>query len=95
MEGSARYKNEEKPTTTLSVKRAGYVEIPATPVVMAHRGKEEKIRKHLDDGDISRSNGTLTVRRRGERSWGGSNVTDFLKAFLGNGSVNTFQSARV
>jgi hypothetical protein len=51
-------KTEEKPTSSICVRIAGYVEALATPGVMAHCRKEEKIRKPLDDGDTS---GTLVV----------------------------------
>jgi hypothetical protein len=36
---------EEKPTSSVSTRRAGYVGAPATPGVMAHWGKEKKRRK--------------------------------------------------
>jgi hypothetical protein len=42
VEGSAPFKTEEKPTSNVRVRRAGYVGAPATPGVTAHRGKEKK-----------------------------------------------------
>jgi hypothetical protein len=43
VEGSAPSKTEEKPTSSVSVRRAGYVGAPDTPgVIMAHHGKEKK-----------------------------------------------------
>jgi hypothetical protein len=41
LEGLAPSKTEEKPTSSISVRRAGYVGAPATPGVMARRGKEK------------------------------------------------------
>jgi hypothetical protein len=41
VEGLAPSKMEEKPTSSISVSRARYVEAPDTPGVLAHHGKEE------------------------------------------------------
>jgi hypothetical protein len=43
VEGSTPSKMEEKPTSNVSVGRAGYVGAPATPGVMAHRGREKNL----------------------------------------------------
>jgi hypothetical protein len=51
VEGSAPSKQKDKPTSCVSIRRAGYVGASATPKVMAHRGKEKKRRKPLDDGE--------------------------------------------
>jgi hypothetical protein len=48
VEGSPPCQAEEKPTSSVSVRRAGYVGAPATPGIMAHLGKEKKRRKLLD-----------------------------------------------
>jgi hypothetical protein len=42
VKGSAPSKTEEIPTSSVSIRRAGYVGAPATPGVMAHRCKETK-----------------------------------------------------
>jgi hypothetical protein len=51
VQGSAISKREENPTSSVSVRRPGYVGAPATPGVMAHHGKEKKRIKPLDDGE--------------------------------------------
>jgi hypothetical protein len=54
VEGSTPSKTEEKPTSSINVRRAGYEGALATPGVMAHHGKEKKIKNlwmvviHLD-----------------------------------------------
>jgi hypothetical protein len=50
VEGSASSRMKEKPTSSISIRRARFVGAPATPGVMAHCGKEEKKeeRKPLD-----------------------------------------------
>jgi hypothetical protein len=45
VEGLTPSKTEEKPTSNVSVRRAGYVGEPATPGVMTHRRKEKNEEK--------------------------------------------------
>jgi hypothetical protein len=52
--------------SSISARRAGYGEAPATPGVMAPTGEREKeTGRTLDDGDTSGSPGTLAVNRSG------------------------------
>jgi hypothetical protein len=57
---------EEKPTSSVSIRRTGYVGAPATlgsKVILPQQ--LEKERKTLDDGDIPASTGTLAVSQSG------------------------------
>jgi hypothetical protein len=45
LEGSAPSKMEEKPTSSINVRRAGYVGASATPGIMAYHGKERAEKK--------------------------------------------------
>jgi hypothetical protein len=47
VEGSAPSKTEDKPVSSVCVRRAGYVGVPATLGVIAHRGKEKKKEENL------------------------------------------------
>jgi hypothetical protein len=48
VEGSASSEAEKEAAHGL---RAGYVGAPTTPGVIAHRGKEKGVVKHLNDGE--------------------------------------------
>jgi hypothetical protein len=47
VERSTASKMEEKLTSSISIRRTGYVGAPATPGVTAHRGKEKKKEESL------------------------------------------------